>query len=71
MSTQDDRNRVALLPGTLHLLILRIVTWLEDFYQDARFTLRSLRRSPGFAVVAILTVAIGLGANTADLQRRQ
>jgi predicted permease len=38
--------------------------WLEDVYQDARFTLRSLRRSPGFAAVAILTLAIGLGANT-------
>jgi len=43
----------------------RRVMWLEDLQQDVRFTLRSLRRSPGFAAVAILTLAIGLGANTA------
>src|SRR5687768_15543834 len=43
----------------------RRLMWLEDVYQDARYTLRSLRRSPGFAAVAILTLAIGLGANTA------
>lgn len=41
------------------------VMWLEDLCQDVRLTLRSLRRSPGFATVAILTLAIGLGANTA------
>ncbi|HEU4937428.1 MAG TPA: permease prefix domain 1-containing protein [Vicinamibacterales bacterium] len=39
--------------------------WLEHVSQDIRFTLRSLRRSPGFAAVSILTLAIGLGANTA------
>ena len=39
--------------------------WLEHLSQDIRFTLRSLRRSPGFAAVSILTLAIGLGANTA------
>lgn len=38
---------------------------LESFMADAKFALRQLRRSPGFAVTAILTLALGIGANTA------
>ena len=39
--------------------------WLERFWRDAKYGALSLRKNPGFAVVAVLTLALGIGANTA------
>jgi predicted permease len=39
--------------------------WVEDFIQDVRFGLRQLRRDHGFTAVAVITLAFGIGANTA------
>ncbi len=39
--------------------------WVEDLAQDARYALRGLLRNPAYAAVSVLTLALGIGANTA------
>jgi len=43
----------------------RVVSLLESLVRDLKFTIRSLRRKPGFTLVVVLSLALGIGANTA------
>ena len=44
---------------------LTLLGWLDSVFRDLKYTFRMLARTPGFTAVAILTLALGIGANTA------
>jgi putative ABC transport system permease protein len=70
MSSEEARRRARVRFGNPRAMRERVwldrsFPWIENLWRDLRFAWRSLRKTPAFAVIAVLVIAVGVGVNTA------